>query len=105
MNKPTYSDSFGNRWKTDQINRKSDKAAKEVIDMQFLEHDYNFCEKCRRNDCKPLDASHTVSRKKAKEDGNVEILWKHTNFEILCRKCHQIKDKLNLKFTINEPIT
>lgn len=100
MNKPTYSDSEGNRYTTSQIDRRSDKTAKEVLYAQFMDYGYNFCEKCKRNDCKPLDASHTISRKKAKEDGNVEILWQHSNFEILGRKCHQIKDGLSLKFTI-----
>lgn len=92
----TYKDSNGNKWTTEQINRKSDKAAKELLEMQFLEHGYNFCERCKRNECKPIDVSHNISRKKAKEMGKVEILWSIDNMEILGRKCHRIKDKLTL---------
>lgn len=70
----------------------------DLLDIQFITHGYNFCQKCKRNDCKPLDVSHTVSRKKAKEEGRVEILWDLDNLEILGRKCHQEKDRLNLQF-------
>lgn len=93
----TYSDSFGNRWTTAQIDRKSDATAKELLKEQEWEHGYNFCTKCFRNDCVPIDVSHTVSRKYAKENGCVEILWMKENQEILGRKCHQEKDKLNIQ--------
>lgn len=92
----TYSDSLGNRYTTAQIDRKSDKAAKELLEEQLDEHGYNFCQKCFRNDCKPIDVSHNVSRKKAKENGCVELVWSKSNLEILGRKCHQEKDKLNI---------
>lgn len=98
MNTPTYSDSLGNRYTTDQIERKIKRAALEKLDIQFMEHGYNFCERCKRNDCRPIDISHTVSRKKAKEDGESELLWDLDNLEILGRKCHKKKDKLDLKF-------
>jgi len=94
MNKPTYSDSNGNRWTTEQIERKSNLAAKELLQEQFNEYHYNFCTSCKRNDCKPIDVSHTVSRKKAKELGQVELIWDKNNMEILGRKCHKIKDNL-----------
>jgi 5-methylcytosine-specific restriction endonuclease McrA len=90
----SYFDSNGNRYTTAQIERKIKKAALEILEMQFLDHGYNFCERCKRNDDKPIDVSHTVSRKKAKEDGCVELLWDYDNLEILGRKCHKIKDKL-----------
>lgn len=94
MNKPTYKDSQGNRYTTEEINRKSDAAAKLKLQNQFDEYRYYHCEHCKKNDCKPIDVSHTVSRKKAKEMGIVEILWDLNNLEILGRKCHKIKDKL-----------
>ena len=97
-NKPTYSDSSGNRYTTSQIENRIRKAGLELIDMQFLEYGYNFCSSCKRNDCKPIDVSHTVSRKEAKENGCVEMLWDFDNLEILGRKCHKKKDKLNLQF-------
>ena len=93
----TYSDTNGNRYTTEQIERKIKKNALELLEMQFIEHGYNFCQRCKRNDCKPIDVSHTISRKKAKEDGIVEVLWDYDNLEILGRKCHKIKDGLNIK--------
>ena len=92
--KPTYSDSKGNRYTTEQIERKISKAGKLLLELQFIENGYNFCEKCKRNDDKPIDVSHTISRKKAKENGCVEVLWDLDNLEILGRLCHKIKDKL-----------
>ena len=93
----TYSDSNGNRYTTNQIEARIKKSALLLLDTQFIEYGYNFCEKCKRNDDKPIDVSHTISRKKAKEDGNVEVLWDLSNLEILGRRCHKIKDKLNIK--------
>ena len=90
----TYSDSNGKRYTTPKIEQRIKKSALDVLDMQFLEFGYNFCQSCKRNDCKPIDVSHTISRKKAKEDGCVEVLWAYNNLEILGRKCHKIKDKL-----------
>ena len=92
----TYSDSSSNRYTTEQINHKSDVAAKLLLELQFIEYGYNFCEHCKRNDCKPIDVSHTISRKYAKENGIVEVLWDLDNLEILGRKCHTKKDGLNL---------
>jgi 5-methylcytosine-specific restriction endonuclease McrA len=94
MSKPTYSDSNGTKYTTEQIERKISKSAKEYIEMQFIEDGYNYCENCGQSSGTYLDVSHTISRKKAKEDGCVEVLWDWGNLEILCRKCHQIKDKL-----------
>ena len=90
----TYGSSNGQRYTTEQIERKIKKAALELLEMQFIQYGYNFCEHCKRNDCKPIDVSHTISRKKAKETGIVEVLWDYDNLEILGRRCHQIKDKL-----------
>lgn len=95
----TYSDSHGNRYTTPQIERKIAEAGKSKLLEQQFEHGYNFCSKCKRNDCRPIDVSHTISRKEAKENGYVEVLWDLDNLEILGRTCHQKKDKLDLKFT------
>jgi 5-methylcytosine-specific restriction endonuclease McrA len=94
MNKPTYSDSKGNRYTTAQINRKSDAAARLLLEIQFINDGFNYCTRCKRNDCKPIDVSHTISRKQAKENGCVEQIWNLDNLEILGRRCHKIKDKL-----------
>ena len=92
--KNTYSDSNGNRYTTSQIESRIKKASLKKLEIQFDEFGYNFCEECKRNDDKPIDISHTISRKKAKEDGCVEVLWDLSNLEILGRKHHKIKDKL-----------
>jgi len=95
----TYHDSHGNRWTTPQIERKIVEACKAKLLEQLYEHNYNFCENCKRNDCKPLDCSHEISRKYAKENGCVEVLWDLDNIKIRGRRCHQVVDKLDLKFT------
>lgn len=98
MNKPTYADNTGKRWTTEQIDRKSDNAAKEKLQDQFNDDGYNYCSKCYRNDCKPIDVSHNISKKEAKESNEAQLCWDKSNMEILGRGCHQKKDKLNLKF-------
>jgi 5-methylcytosine-specific restriction endonuclease McrA len=90
----TYSDSNGKRYTTPQIEGKIRKVALEILYTQYVIYGYNFCQRCKRNDDKPIDISHTISRKAAKENGNVEILWDKNNLEILGRNCHKIKDKL-----------
>jgi len=92
----TYSDTNGKRYTTPQIERQIKKVALEMLEEQRNEFGYNFCQRCKRNDCKPIDISHTISRKKAKENGNVEVLWDKSNLEILGRKCHVKKDKLGI---------
>ena len=95
--KPTYSTSTGERYTTDQIDRKSDKVAKELLEIQFVNHGYNFCEKCGINSSNSyIDVSHTISKKEAKESGRSELCWDISNLEILCRSCHQKKDGLTL---------
>jgi len=94
MNNPTYRETGGRRWTTAQINRKSDIAAKLLLREQRIEHGYNYCTECLKNDCKPIDVAHLVSRKTAKENGIVEILWSSENMKILGRRCHQILDGL-----------
>lgn len=92
----SYFDSKGNKYTHNQIEIKIRKAGLELLNIQFLEHGYNFCTRCKRNDCKPIDVSHTISRKKAKENRCVEVLWHLDNLEILGRNCHRIKDGLQL---------
>jgi 5-methylcytosine-specific restriction endonuclease McrA len=95
MNK--YFDSNGNSYTQSKIDDKIRKAGLEILDLQFLEFGYNFCTCCKRNDCKPIDVSHNISRKKAKELRQVELSWSFDNLEILGRKCHKKKDKLNIQ--------
>lgn len=104
MNKPTYSDSYGDRFTTDQIERKIKIAALEKLEQQSYEFGWNHCETCKKHyeehgfiESKYggyIDVSHTISRKRAKEEGIVELLWNLSNLEILCRRHHQEKDLL-----------
>ena len=98
MNKPTYKDSQGNRYTTEQIDRKAAKVAKDLLELQFINEGYNYCTCCKRNDCKPIDVAHIISRKQAKESGKVELIWDMDNMKILGRNCHQKYDKLNLQY-------
>ncbi len=94
----TYSDTNGRRYTTKQIESRITNAAKKKLRDQQYDNGFNFCEKCQRSTGNYLDVSHTISRKKAKEDGIVEVLWDLDNLEILCRTCHQRKDKLDVRF-------
>lgn len=94
----TYSTSTGERYTTKQIEQKMRKTKALKLELQFIEHGYNFCEQCKRNDCKPLDCSHDISVKEAKESGRAELAWDLDNITILGRNCHQIKDKLNIQW-------
>jgi 5-methylcytosine-specific restriction endonuclease McrA len=93
----SYFDSNGNSYTQSQIDRKIREAGLYIIDQQFLEHGYNFCTCCKRNDDKPIDVSHIISRKEAKELRQVELSWSLDNLQVLGRKCHKKLDKLNIQ--------
>lgn len=96
----TYRCSNGERVTQSQIDRKIREAKAEKLRLQFEEYSYNFCEECGSNgNGTRLDNSHDISVKKAKEEGRTEICWKVGNLTVLCRSCHQEKDKLNLSWT------
>jgi 5-methylcytosine-specific restriction endonuclease McrA len=92
-----YFDSNGNSYNQNQIDNRIRKAGLEKIDLQFLNEGYNHCTECKRNDCKPIDVAHIVSRKKAKELKQVELSWSLNNLQILGRDCHRKLDKLNIQ--------
>jgi 5-methylcytosine-specific restriction endonuclease McrA len=92
-----YFDSNGNSYNQNQIDNRIRKAGLEKIDLQFLNEGYNYCTECKRNDCKPIDVAHIVSRKKAKELKQVELSWNLSNLQILGRDCHKKLDKLNIQ--------
>jgi hypothetical protein len=91
----TYKCSDGTRLKQSVIERLITKAKKEKIRQQFDEHGYNFCQQCGVSNGTYLDCSHIVSVKKAKENGNTELCFDVENIDILCRKHHKDRDKLN----------
>ena len=101
----TYSDSFGNRFTSDEIELKIKKAKKLFQEWFIEEHGYIYCEECKRqydqngmealDGCSIIDISHTISVKEAKETGRVELCWDwENNFRHLGRTHHQIHDKL-----------
>ena len=99
----TYSTSDGERLTTKQINIRMQCAKRIKLDKQKDEYGYNFCSRCKRNDCKPIDVSHNISVKEAKETGRAELCYALSNLEILGRGCHAKKDKLNIQWndTVN----
>lgn len=54
-----------------------------------------FCEDCKRNEnCgEPLDLSHDVSVKWAKENRQSELCYDINNIKLRCRTCHRKHDK------------
>lgn len=94
----TYKTSSGDRISQKQIDINIRLAKAIVIEKQLKEHGYNFCTDCKRNDCKPIDCSHHISVKEAKETGRTELCWDINNISLVGRNCHQKKDGLDLKF-------
>ena len=92
-----YFDSNGNSYTQSQIDRKIKKAGLELLDLQFLNEGYQFCTECKRNDCKPVQVAHIISRKKSKEISQVELSWDLNNLKILGQRCHRKLDKLNIQ--------
>lgn len=86
--------SNGERIRQSVIERLIRKAKKQKLRQQFDEYRYNFCEHCLISSGTYLDCSHRVSVKKAKESGRTELCWDVENLDVLCRICHQKRDKL-----------
>jgi primosomal protein N' len=95
----SYQMSNGERVLQSTIDTRIKKAKATALKLQFEDHGYNFCEQCGRSTGMPLDCSHDISVKKAKENGQTEQCWNVGNITILCRKCHEEKDGLNFQFT------
>lgn len=96
----TYSTSQGERLTTNQIESKMRKAKALKLELQFIEHGYNHCEKCGISSGTYLDVSHNISVKEAKESGKAELCYDLDNLTVLCRNCHKKKDKLYLQFNV-----
>jgi len=93
----SYQTSNGERIKQSVIESLIRKAKAEKVRAQFDEHGYNFCENCKISSGTYLDCSHNESVKSCKENGRVEKAFDVNNITMLCRKCHQQKDKLNIQ--------
>ncbi len=98
MNKPTYSDSEGNRYTTSQIETRMRYTKGLLLEQQQIELGYNVCQTCKRNDCFPITCAHVISVKEAKETGRSELCWSLNNMVIEGIPCHKKRDKLNLQF-------
>jgi len=95
----TYKTTNGERITQSQIDLRIRKAKEQKLESMNDQFGYVFCEQCGRNGSGTrLDCSHDISVKKAKEEGKSELCWDVQNITILCRKCHQVKDKLNVQF-------
>jgi hypothetical protein len=72
------------------------QAKKMVLQVQFDEYGYNFCEECKINASNmiPLDCSHTISVDECQKSRRAELAFDESNIRILCRNCHQKHDKL-----------
>ena len=93
----TYRCSDGTRLSQSQIETRIRVAKSNLIKNQLEQYGYNFCEDCKQNDCKPIDCSHNISVKEAKETGRTELCFSLSNLKLRGRKCHQIKDGLNIQ--------
>jgi hypothetical protein len=93
-----YRTSDGERVSKTTLEYRMRVAKQQKLEQQFDRHGFNFCQKCERNDCRPIDISHNISVKEAKETGRAELCWALTNMEILGRDCHKKKDGLDLRF-------
>ena len=94
-NKNTYKESSGARVTRGLIERRTREAKAKKIDLQLLEHGYNFCEECGRNASsgERLDCAHTISVKECLESGRAELAYDVNNIRILCRPDHRKQDK------------
>lgn len=90
----TYAASDGTRYTQEEINNNIDLAKEEVKEIYLDQYGYLFCTDCKRNDCQPIEMSHTISIKWAKENGQVELCWSVENIKPRGHKCHAILDGL-----------
>jgi len=83
-----YHTSDGERVAKSVINKLVSNAKKMLIDEQFYEYGYNFCEECEVSSGVYLDCSHTISVDEAQKTRRSELAWDVNNLRVLCRDCH-----------------
>jgi len=99
----SYKCSDGTRVSQSILDGKIRRAKAKKLKLLLEENNYLFCEECKHNGSGTrLDMSHNISLKKAKDESKTEECWNVNNLTMLCRSCHQKKDKLGLKFKENE---
>jgi len=95
MSKPTYQTTSGERLTRSQIETRITKAKAEKLESQREEHDYNFCEDCKRSTGTYLDCSHNESVRVSLAEGRAELTWDHKKgMKVRCRPCHLKHDNL-----------
>lgn len=92
----TYYKSDGTSVSSAQVERRIRVAKQAKLDRHDRIFGYVFCEDCKRNEnCgEPIDLSHNISVKKAKEMRKVELAWSVDNIKLRCRICHRKHDNL-----------
>ena len=98
----TYKCSDGSKVTQAQIDRNIRKAKELLIQSCIDRYGYVYCQKCKQNDCKPVDCSHNKSIRQCKNEGKTELCWSLNNMELIGRNCHKIKDGLNLQYGSNK---
>ena len=71
-----------------KIDKLVSRTKKMLIDEQFYEYGYNFCEECEVSSGVYLDCSHTISVDEAQKTRRSELAWDVNNLRVLCRNCH-----------------
>jgi len=95
----SYRTSSGERIPKSTIDSRVSYSKKQKRKIQFLEHGFNFCENCGINDRQTIiDVSHNISVDECQKSGRSELAWDLDNLTMLCRNCHQLKDKLFLDY-------
>lgn len=95
----TYSDSFGNRWTSQQLDSKIRKACRERMEELRLELGVLRCWDCGINERHAvITPSHDISVKYCKENGCVELAYCQNNITPRCLECHRKYDKLNVQW-------
>jgi len=90
----SYKMSDGTRVSKSIIDRWVRLTKQQLLENQYREHGYNFCQKCGASSGVRLDCSHTVSVDRCQKEGRTELAWDLNNVRVLCRNCHQEHDKL-----------
>lgn len=90
----SYQCSDGTRLKESVIKKLITKAKAEKLRQFVDENGYIFCEECKTSNAFKFDMSHNLPVKKCKEQGKTELAFDVKNITILCRTCHQIRDRL-----------
>ena len=87
-----FKTSDGNRITKRQIDLNVRKAKFKKLNSFLDEHDFIFCEKCKKSNSAPYDCAHTISVNECQNSGRSELAWDIGNIQILCRSCHKKHD-------------